>query len=141
MKDTSSVHQQVQSLCDCYATTDPLKEMSEIARAPESQEAALKWIALAVLHGITNNAEKISLVSTKNGKVRVTAEYRTAELPSPGADVGKKIVEAIREMTHIEKDKEKVALAFGFRNNSMELKIKARHEGDDDKITISFPEA
>jgi len=140
MKDTSSIHQQVQSLCDCYATTDPLKEMSEIARAPESQEAALKWIALAVLHGITNNAEKISLASTKDGKVKVTAEYRTAELPSPGADVGRKIVEAIREMTHIEKDKEKVALAFGFRNNSMELKIKARHEGDDDRITISFPE-
>ena len=78
MKDTSSVHQQVQSLCDCYATTDPLKQMSEIALAPESQEAALKWIALAVLHGINNNAEKISLVSTKDGKVKVTAEYRTS---------------------------------------------------------------
>ncbi|MBB5348547.1 hypothetical protein JWG42_06545 [Desulfoprunum benzoelyticum] len=140
MKDQSSIHQQVQSLCDCYATTDPLKEMSEIARTPESREAALKWIALAVLHGITSNAEKISLVSTKDGKTRVTAEYRTAELPSPGADVGRKVVEAIREMTHIEKDKEKVALAFGFRNNSMELKIKARHDGDDDRITISFPE-
>ncbi len=141
MKDTSSIHQQVQSLCDCFATTDPLKEMSEIARAPEARDAALKWIALAVLHGINNNAEKISLVSTGGGKVRVTAEYRTAELPSPGAEVGSKIVEAIREMTHIEKDREKVALAFGFRNNSMELKIKARHEGDDDRITISFPEA
>lgn len=140
MKDTSSVHQQVQSLCDCFATTDPLKEMSNIALAPESRDAALKWIALAVLHGINNNAEKISLVSTKDGKVTVTAEYRTAELPSPGAGVGRKIVEAIREMTHIEKDKEKVELAFGFRNNSMDLKIKSRHEGDDDKITISFPE-
>ena len=139
MKDTSNTHQKVQSLCDCFATTDPLKEMAEIARVPESEEAALKWIALAVLHGINTNAEKISLTSTKSGKVLVTAEYRTAELPSPGADVGKKIVEAIREMTHIEKDKDKVALAFGFRNDSMELKIKSRHEGGDDKITISFP--
>jgi len=139
MKDTSSLHQKVQSLCDCFATTDPLKEMSEIARAPESEEAALKWIALAVLHGINNNADKISLTSTKGGKVTVTAEYRTTELPSPGGEVGKKIVEAIREMTHMEKDKEKTALAFGFRNNSMDLKIKARHEGGDDRITISFP--
>ena len=139
MKDTSSIHQKVQALCDCFATTDPLKQMSEIARAPESEEAALKWIALAVLHGINTNAEKISLTSTKNGKVTVTAEYRTAELPSPGADVGKKIVEAIREMTHMEKDKEKSALAFGFRENSMDLKIKSRHEGGDDRITISFP--
>ncbi len=139
MKHTSSIHQKVQSLCDCFATTDPLKEMSEIALHPESEEAALKWIALAVLHGINTNAEKISLMSTKDGKVKVTAEYRTAELPSPGADVGKKVVEMIRDMTHMEKDKEKVALAFGFRNNSMELKIKSRHEGSDDKITINFP--
>lgn len=140
MKDTASIHQKVQSLCDCFVTTDYLQEMAEIARAPESQEAALKWIALAVLHGINNNAEKISLTSTKNGKVTVTAEYRTAELPSPGADVGKQIVESIREMTHMgDKDKEKVALAFGFRNDSFELKVKSRHEGGDDKITINFP--
>lgn len=139
MKDTSSIHQKVQSLCDCFATTDPLKEMSEIARTPESEEAALKWIALAVLHGINTNAEKITLTSTQSGKVTVTAEYRTAELPSPGRDVGKKIVEAIRGMTHMEKDKEKAALAFGFRENSMDLKIKSRHEGGDDRITISFP--
>ena len=115
--------------------------MSEVGRAPESEEAALKWIALAVLHGINSNAEKISLTTTKNGKVKVTAEYRTAELPSPGAEVGKKIVEAMREMTHMEKDREKMTLAFGIRNNSMDLKIKSRHEGGDDRITISFPEA
>lgn len=139
MKDASSIHLKVQELCDCFATTDPLKEMSEIGRAPESEEAALKWIALAVLHGINSNAEKIALTATKNGKVTVTAEYRTAELPSPGGAVGKEIVEAIRNMTHMEKDREKVVLALGVRNSSMDLKIKARHEGGDDKITISFP--
>ncbi len=139
MKDTANTHQKVQELCDCYATTDPLKEMSEVGLAPASEEAALKWIALAVLHGINSNADKISLTTTRKGEVKVTAEYRTAELPSPGAEVGKKIVEAMRAMTHIEKDREKMTLAFGIRNSSMDLKIKSRHEGGDDRITITFP--
>jgi hypothetical protein len=139
MKDAANTHQKVQELCDCFATTDPLKEMSEVSLAPVSEEAALKWIALAVLHGINSNAEKISLTTTRKGEVKVTAEYRTAELPSPGAEVGKKIVEAMREMTHMEKDREKMTLAFGIRNNSMDLKIKSRHEGGDDRITITFP--
>ncbi len=139
MKDAANTHQKVQELCDCFATTDPLKGMSEVGLAPASEEAALKWIALAVLHGINSNAEKISLTTTKKGEVKVTAEYRTAELPSPGVEVGKKIVEAMRAMTHMEKDREKMTLAFGIRNNSMDLKIKSRHEGGDDRITITFP--
>jgi hypothetical protein len=139
MKDPANIHLKVQELCDCFATTDPLKEMSDIGQVAEGDEAALKWIALAVLHGINSNAEKISLTTTKDGKVRVTAEYREGDLPAPGPAVGKKIIEAIRAMTHIEKDKDKMTLALGIRNNSMDLKIKSRHEGGDDRISITFP--
>lgn len=139
MKDASNLHLKVQELCDCFATTNPLKEMSDVKRDANTDEAALKWIALAVLHGINSNAEKISISATKDGTVKVEAEYRTADLPSPGPTVGKKVIEAMRTMTHIEEDHEKMTLAFGIRNNSMDLKIKSRHKGDDDKITIVFP--
>ena len=139
MKDTTNIHLKVQELCDCFATNDPLKEMSRIIKDTDTDEAALKWIALAVLHGINSNAEKVSISSTKSGGVKVTAEYRTAELPSPGAPIGKKVIEAIRSMTHMEDDRGKMTLALGIRNNSLDLKIKSRHEGGDDKITISFP--
>ena len=83
MKDSANIHLKVQELCDCFATTDPLKGMSDISRAPEGEEAALKWIALAALHGINSNAEKISLITTRDGNVKVTVEYRQGELPSP----------------------------------------------------------
>ena len=139
MKDTSNIHLKVQELCDCFATTDPLKEMSKIIKDTDAEAAALKWIALAVLHGINSNAEKVSITDTKSGGVKVTAEYRKAELPSPGAPIGKKVIQAIRSMTHMEADRGKMTLALGIRNNSMDLKIKSRHEGGDDKITISFP--
>ena len=30
MRESSSLHQKVQELCDCFATNDPLKEMSKM---------------------------------------------------------------------------------------------------------------
>jgi len=139
MKDASNLHLKVQNLCDCFATTDPLKEMSEVPRDKDAEEAALKWFALAVLHGINHNAEEISLTTTGDGKVKVIAEYRNAELPSPGSPIGDKIIEAVRAMTDMEDARDEAMLAFGIRNNSMDLKIKARREGKDEKIVIVFP--
>lgn len=139
MKDASNLHLKVQNLCDCFATTDPLKEMSEVSRDTDTEEAALKWIALAVLHGINNNAEEVAIMTTADGKVKVTAEYRKTDLPSPGTVVGEKIVQAIRSITDMEDARDESILALGIRNNSMDLKIKARREGKDEKIVIVFP--
>lgn len=139
MKDAGSLHQKVQDLCDCFATNDPLQEMSKIPKDSDTDEAALKWIALAILHGINSNAKEITIANTRKEGVKVTAEYRKAELPSPGDPIAGKIIHAVREITHLEGGKAETTLAFGIQNNSMDLKIKSKHEDGDDKVTIKFP--
>lgn len=139
MKDKSNLHQKVQELCDCYSTTDFLKEMSKIINDEQRDEAALKWMALAVLHGLNSNAKKISLSRTSGGEAAVAAEYRTAELPSPGPDVAGQVMEAFRAITHLENGSGKTTLAFGFRENSFELKLNIKEKKEGEKITISFP--
>ena len=69
----------------------------------------------------------------------MTARYRETDLPSPGSDVGAKIMEAVREVTHIEDGKGKSPLALGIRNDSIELQIKMKTRDDGEKITIKFP--
>ncbi|WP_300666680.1 hypothetical protein [Desulfoluna sp.] len=140
MKESASPHLKVQELCDCYAETDPLKEMSTVIREPAEEETALKWIALAILHGINSNAEKISLLKEASGKVEVRAKYRTAQLPTPGAETGARIMELTRAITHLETEKGKTALALGFRGNSVELKVKIKKEGDQETVSFIFPE-
>ena len=140
MKEKRNVHLKVQELCDCYATNDPLKEMSVVKDAPDKEEAALKWLALASLHGVNNNAKEVSITRSKDGDVRVTAKYRETELPSPGADVGARIMEAVREVTHIEGSKGKTPLSLGIRNDSIELQMKMKTKDDREKVTIKFPE-
>ena len=139
MKEKRNLHLKVQEMCDCYATGDPLKEMSIIKNDEDKAEAALKWLALAALHGVNNNAEEINITRSSEGNVRVVAEYRDTELPSPGTEVGKKIMNALREITHIEEEKGKTPLSLGIRNDSVNLTIKFKEKNGKEKITIKFP--
>jgi len=140
MKEKRNVHLKVQELCDCYATNDPLKEMSIVKNDADKDEAAVKWLALAALHGMNNNAKEVSITRFSDGEVRVTAKYRESELPSPGSEVGSKIMETVREITHIEGHKGKSPLALGIRNDSIELQVKLKEKEGREKITIQFPE-
>lgn len=140
MKDPASLHVKVQELCDCYATTDPLKGMSELAHDADKGEAALKWLSLAALHGVNSSAKEIELFVGGDGSVRVSAEYREAELPSPGSEIAKKIVDALAEITHLEGGKGKTPLALGIRDSSIELEIKMKPKHGGNKISIKFPE-
>lgn len=139
MKESSSVHQKVQAMCDCYATNDPLKEMSRLQHEANTEEAAVKWIALAVLHGINNNAEQISIEQNQQGSIKVTARYRESELPPPDGAIAEEIISKVREIIHVDGPKGASTLAFGVRNNSMDLQVSARQEGGANQVTITFP--
>lgn len=139
MLDSTSMHQKVQEMCDCYATNDPLREMSRLQHDKDEKDAAVKWVAMAVLHGLNNNAEEISIEKSKGGKVKVVAEYRRTELPAPEEGVSDEILKVFKEILHVDSSQGDSTLAFGFRNNSFELNIRTREEGGDHKVTIKFP--
>jgi hypothetical protein len=140
MKDKRSLHLKVQELCDCYATTDPLKEMSELEKNRDEDEPALKWLALAILHGVNANAKRISISRSNDGNVRVTGEYRKADLPNPGLEIGEEIIKAVKGMTHLEGKEGQTDLAIGIRGGSIEMKVKVREEDRMESISLEFPE-
>ena len=139
MRDSSNLHQKIQEMCDCFAINDPLKEMSRLQHDPDTEEAAIKWIALAILHGLNSNAEEISIQQTKAGSVKVIAEYRKAELPAPDSVIGKEIVSAFKKIIHVDSSQGESTLAFGVRNSSMDLQVRTREESGENRVTIKFP--
>lgn len=139
MLDPVNLHQKVQEMCDCFATNDPLQEMSRMRQEPHHEEAAIKWIALAVLHGLNSNAEEISIEQTKDGSVKVIAEYRRTALPAPSAEISSEISSVLKKIIHADSSQGDSTLAFGVRNSSMDLHIRTREEGGDTKMTIKFP--
>ena len=140
MQDKTNLHLKVQELIDCFASTDPVPEMSKVPEEQDVAEGALKWLALAILHGVNANAKKISLKKSADGMVSVTAKYREADLPSPGPETASSIVAALRDITHIEDKKGKLPLAIGLRDSSIQVQVKVKSEKGKDKISIKFPE-
>ena len=138
MKEKRNLHLKVQEMCDCYASTDPLKSMSQMANASDVDEAAVKWLALAVLHGINANAKQISITQKADGAVQVVAEYRKTDLPAPSAAIAAKIMQTIREITHIEAAKGKLPLSIGVRDSSIDLEVKIQSKQDEDTVRLEF---
>ena len=138
MRDKQSLHLKIQELCDCYATTDPLKEMSDLPKDKDTQSAALKWLALAILHGINGNAKKISLNRSENEKVKVIAEYRESRLPSPGDEIGELILDIARKIAHMEEGN--IPLAMGIRDGSIEMTLEIKKDGSKESVILEFPE-
>jgi hypothetical protein len=138
MQDTGNLQLKVQEMADCYATSDPLREMSIIEKEENKEEGAVKWLALAALHGVNQNAEKITITQSATGEVTVTAKYRKSELPTPGGDVAGKIFEAMGAITHMEGDKVKMPLSLGVRNDSVPLKVKMKSKEGGKSLTIKF---
>ncbi len=137
MKEKRNLHLKVQEMCDCYSATDPLKSMSQMVDEADVDEAAVKWIALATLHGINSNAKKIK-ISQSGESVTVTAEYRTARLPAPNKAIADKIMAAVREITHIDTPKGKLPLSLGVSGSSIDIDVKVKSKEEKHSVTLRF---
>jgi hypothetical protein len=113
--------------------------MSILGKEVDKEEASLKWLALATLHGIEAGAEEISVQKGSDGKIRVVAEYRNAELPPPGKAVGEMIIQAVRKIAHLDGDRGKSSLALGIRDSSIELNVKVKKDEKGESVTLKFP--
>ena len=139
MEDKRNVHMKVQEMVNCFATEDPLRAMSLMRKDDDKEEAALKWLALAVLHGVNDNAKWIVLERSKDGTVEVTAKYRKATLPAPDPEIAGKIMEALRAILHTEGKKGDLDLALGIRDSRLDLHVKVTSEDGKEALTLEFP--
>ena len=70
MQDKRNLHLEVQEMIKCYAENDPLQVMSRLSSDQDREQAAIKWLAAAAMHGITSGAKKISLhISPGEGQI------------------------------------------------------------------------
>lgn len=140
MQDKRNLQKKMQEQIDCFAGTDYLTQLGAVKNEPDKEQAPLKWLALAILYGINENAKKIKIEKNEDGSKRLIVEFRDFDLPSPGDDVVDLIFEDLRRMTHIDADKGKISLSVGVRDSSIELEAKLKREDGKEKIVLKFPE-
>ena len=140
-KLTINQHLKLQEMCDCYLETDFVAELKHISTSPPSddlEEEAFKYLALVIMHAITEQAAKLSL-KKKGDTITVTVKDKEKEiLPPPAAAIFDKIVEIVRAILHIEEDKGELPLSLGLRNGEVNLAVKVKREGKKESVAFYF---
>ena len=140
-KFSLNYHLKLQEMCDCYLETDFVPEMQHMATNPPSddlEEDAIKYLALAIMHAITEQAAKLTLKKKGDAITVALKNEEKLTLPSPAAPVFAKIIEIVRAILHIEEDKGKLPLSLGLRNGEVNLMVKVKREDDKESVAFSF---
>jgi hypothetical protein len=141
------LHMRLQEYCDCYLETEPLQELETLSKGgaaadvtDDPEEDALKFLSVAILYGLKENARKISFSAAGDGETRINVKASGSyKLPAPSRHMTDKMFEVMRSITHLEEDKAKEPLSLGIRSDRVELKVKFDRSEDSDEMTLSFP--
>ncbi len=134
-------HLKLQEMCDCYLETDFLAELQHMAanQSADLDEDAIKYLSLAIMHTITEQAEKLSF-KKKGDNIAVSVKNdEKINLPAPTYEVFGKITEIIRSILHIEEDKGETDLSLGLRSGDVTLGVKVKRGEDKETVKIKFP--
>ena len=140
-KISINYHLKLQEMCDCYMETDFLGAMQDMAgiETKDSEEDAIKYLALAVMYAITQKAEKLSF-RKEGDELKASIKNGSKEkLPVPSAEVLDKVFEIMRTILHIEEDNGGMEFSLGLRSGEVNVMVKVAREGDKQSLKIKFP--
>ncbi len=147
IKDERNYHQRLQEFCDCFMETDFKKELEAASKGAsgdpggDPDELALKFLGLAILYGANEDAKKITLQRSREGKSLFSVEARgNYQLPPPGAQVADRIFSIARSIAHIDEDQGEEPLSLGLRNDRMEITLQFDRKRGGESLSILFPE-
>ncbi|MCL7486722.1 MAG: hypothetical protein M8357_00925 [Desulfobulbaceae bacterium] len=142
LKD-SNLHQKLQEMCDCYLETDFAAQLKAMSKAPSTdiKEDAVKYLALALMYGVTDKARKVSF-KKKGNKIKAVLKVadEKIELPPPTVDQFNSIVELVRGILHFESGGGSSMLALGLRNSRLDLQVKLKEKEGKNSLRIVYPE-
>jgi hypothetical protein len=138
-----TLHLKLIEMCDCYLGTDYQSTIQKVADSPsaDSDEDAMRYLALALLCGITEQARQLS-IKRKNDKVTVTLKHEDDEkiaLRPPSRDICNRIISIMRNILHLDQDKGALPLSLGLKNDQIEVLVKIERKPDKETLKIKFP--
>jgi hypothetical protein len=147
IKDDRSYHLRLQEFCDCFMETDFRKELERASKGVsgdpggDPDELALKFLGLTLLYGANEEAKKISLQKSKQGKVLFSVEARgNYQIVPPSGHLADKIFSVARSMVHLDKDQGKIPFSLGLRNSSLEISLEFARKAGEESLVFVFPQ-
>ncbi len=147
MLDPKSLHLKLQEYADCYSESDAGRELEEISKkgagaevTGDTTDMALKYLSTAILHAIEEDAQKvqISRVGVMEGECKLLGSKETT-LPKPPAGLAKEMVGILRCITDLEDESGESKLAYGVRNDRLEIDVSVHKSGEKEVMGLTLP--
>lgn len=129
----------LQEMCDCYLETDFRLQMAKLCKQPgaDREEEAIRYLALALMHTVTEQARKLSMKKEKlEVKVKVESDGEKHSLPAPPVALFDVVLATVRAILHLDGEKGESLLSLGLRNGAVEMRVKLRAK--DDEVSLRF---
>lgn len=147
MLDVRNMQLRLQEYTDCFAETDPSAGLREISTkgvegdaTRDFTETALKYLSLALLSAIEENATGIRLASTKevNGDCFLTGK-KEIRLAAPPAGLSREMIGIVRGITGLEVDQGSSKFSWGIREDRLELTARVEKSGEREVLDLTLP--
>ncbi len=147
MRDMRNLHLQLQEYADCFMETDYIKELMDISKkgvggdaTGDLTEVALKYLALAILLGVEEEAQQVSI--TTKGEMDGTCRLignSAARLPKPPAGLPMEMVKIVRCITDLDADSGSRKLIYGLRTDQLEIDVQVDRLDGAEELTLTLP--
>ncbi len=141
LKDPN-LHLKLQEMCDCYLDTEFVNELTNMATGPgpDPNEDAIKYLALAIMYGITEKADKLKLKRGEDGTIQATLKAgEKIALPAPSGEIFDRIVDTVRNILHLDQEGGELPMSLGLRTGGVDLKVKLKEKPEKTSLAVSFP--
>jgi hypothetical protein len=149
MRDSKSLHLKLQEYADCFSETGATEELEEISKkgaggdtTGDLTEVALKYLATAILRGIEEDAEKIQITGegTMEGDCRLLGKTEII-LPKPPTGLAREMIGIVRCITGLETDSGESRLAYGIRNDNLDIDVSIHKTGEKECLGLGLSKA
>ncbi|MFP3983054.1 MAG: hypothetical protein ACLFV2_05105 [Desulfurivibrionaceae bacterium] len=139
-----NLHLKLQEMCDCYLDTsyeEELNSAADITEGEEPEESAVKYLALAIMYGITEKAHSLKLKKKRNGQLKavLNAEQKIY-LPPPSKELFDRVKGVVSSILHFEEGGGELPLSLGLRTGQVNLNVKLKEEEDKASLKLKFPQ-
>jgi hypothetical protein len=149
MRDPKSLHLKLQEYADCYSESHAARELQEISEkgaggdvTGDITDVALKYLSTAILHAIGEEAKKLQIAreGAMQGDCKLIGKKETS-LPKPPIGLAKEMMGIVRCITGLEADVGESKLAYGLRNDRLEINVSVHKSGEKEVMGLTLPTA
>jgi hypothetical protein len=147
VKDPKSLHLKLQEYADCYSESDAGRELEEISEkgaggdiTGDMTDVALKYLSSSILHAIEEEADKLQIgrQGAMQGDCKLMGK-KEISLPRPPIGLAMEMIGIVRCITGLEADSGESKLAFGLRNDRLEIDVTVHKSGEKEVMGLTLP--